>query len=88
MACSESSNKCLPHTSINNVNNGKKYIPGWNEYVKEYAEKAKFWHEIWIQCGRPNQGEVAIIRRKTRLKYHYAIRCHERKYKNTKQQNG
>ena len=74
MACSESSNKCLPHTSINNVNNGKKHIPGWNEYVKEYAEKAKFWHEIWIQCGRPNQGEVAIIRRKTRLKYHYAIR--------------
>ena len=32
------------------------------------------WHEIWVQKGRPRHGYIANIRRKTRLKYHYAIR--------------
>ena len=32
------------------------------------------WHEIWIQNGRPREGLIARIRRKTRLQYHYAIR--------------
>ena len=32
------------------------------------------WHEIWVQNGRPRDGFIARIRRKTRLQYHYAIR--------------
>ena len=32
------------------------------------------WHEIWMLKGRPRVGYLANIRRKTRLKYHYAIR--------------
>lgn len=74
MICSEASSKCLPYTSKDNGNNGKKFIPGWNEYVKEHAEKSKFWHEIWLQSGKPRQGAIANERRKSRLKYHYAIR--------------
>ena len=52
----------------------EKIIPGWNEHVKEHAEISKMWHEIWVQNGRPRVGYLANIRRKTRLKYHYAIR--------------
>ena len=39
--------KRLPHISANNNSDVNKVIPGWNEHVKEYAEKAKFWHYIW-----------------------------------------
>ena len=72
--CCDASKKCLPHTSLKNDNKRSKTIPGWNEYVKEHAEKAKIWHDVWIECGKPRQGDVANERRKTKLKYHYAIR--------------
>ena len=72
--CCDASNNCLPHTSLKNDNKRSKTIPGWNEYVKEHAEKAKIWHDVWIECGKPRQGDVANERRKTKLKYHYAIR--------------
>ena len=32
------------------------------------------WHDVWVQSGRPKQGDIANMKRKTRLKYHYAIR--------------
>ena len=69
--CNKASKACLPHTS---GNKGCKIVPGWNEYVKEHAENAKLWHEVWIQRGKPKQGDIANMKRKTRLKYHYAIR--------------
>ena len=31
-------------------------------------------HDIWANSGRPTHGYLANIRRKTRLKYHYALR--------------
>ena len=68
---SNASKRCLPHTSNKKQ---RKIIPGWNEHVKEHAERSKMWHEIWVQNGRPRVGYLANIRRKTRLKYHYAIR--------------
>ena len=68
---SNSSKSTLPHTSRKKV---RKVIPGWNEHVKEHSERAKLWHEIWVQMGRPREGYLANIRRKTRLRYHYAIR--------------
>ena len=69
--CKEASGKTLPHTSINK---DIKIIPGWNEYVKEHADRANMWHNIWVNSGRPSHGYLANIRRKTRLKYHYALR--------------
>ena len=74
----EASSKCLPHTS-KNVDNGNNIIPGWNEHVKEHKENAKFWHQLWLQKGRPrdddiNYGWIAAMKRSTRLKYHYAVR--------------
>ena len=43
-------------------------------YMKEHAENAKVWHDVWVQSGKPKQGDIANMKRKTRLKYHYAIR--------------
>ena len=69
--CCDASKTCLPHTS---QKTGKKVIPGWKEHVKEHSDIAKFWHETWVQKGRPKDCHVAKMRSKTRLKYHYAIR--------------
>ena len=49
-------------------------MPGSNEHVKEHADRAKFWHYIWKENGRKLQGFIADIRRKTRARYHIAIR--------------
>ena len=70
--CDDASNKYLPKTGDRQTN--KNSIPGWNEKVKPYLDKSLFWHEIWVQCGKPNQGEVARIRRMTRARYHLAIK--------------
>ena len=32
------------------------------------------WHNIWVQCGRPKNGPVADIMRRTRANYHYNVR--------------
>ena len=69
--CKEASEKTLPHTS---QNKDIKIIPGWNEHVKEHADRANIWHRTWINIGRPPHGYVANMRRKTRLKYHYTLR--------------
>ena len=69
--CISASEACLPYTSSYK---GRKIVPGWNEYVKEHAENAKLWHDVWIQSGKPRHGDIANMKRKTRLKYHYSIR--------------
>ena len=78
--CKEASDKSLPHTSANNNNDVNKVIPGWNEHVKEYAEKAMFWHYIWKEDGRKRSGVLADIRRRTRAQYHFAIRRVKKDY--------
>lgn len=62
---------CVPKSSHNAK---RKRIPGWNQFVKPLHEKAMFWHMIWNQNGRPQQGVVADIRRHTRSLYHKAVK--------------
>ena len=66
--------KNIYHTLPYKNDNSNKIIPGCKEHVIEHAERAKLWHHIWKEKGCPTQGDIAAIRRKTRLKYHYAIR--------------
>ncbi len=54
--------------------NGKKGIPGWNEYVRPYKDKSIFWHGIWKNAGCPASGQLADLRRFSRSKYHWAIK--------------
>ena len=69
--CSEG-DKVLPKTSTNTRKND--IVAGWNEYVKEHKAEAFKHHQIWLDKGRPPQGEYAFNRRSARAKYHYAIR--------------
>ena len=69
----EASNNSLPHTS-NNVKKRHKIIAGWSEHVKEHKKYAKECHDAWMLAGKPRQGDIAIKKRVSRLKFHYAIR--------------
>lgn len=51
-----------------------KSIPGWGEHVEPLRQKSMFWHSLWIDSGRPRSGVVADCMRRSRAKYHYAIR--------------
>ena len=72
---------CIPST---NKNNRQKSIPGWNEFVSEYKEKAMFWHKFWKDNGSPNRGVIFDIRRKTRWQYHRALKLVKRNKENIK----
>ena len=52
----------------------KKNIPGWNDQVKPLKENSSFWYSVWTSAGRPLQGELYNIMKKTRNSYHLAIR--------------
>lgn len=49
-------------------------VADWNDQVRECRERAIFWHNMWIDNGRPHHGVIADIRRRTRATYHYAVR--------------
>jgi len=55
-----------------------KSVPGWSEHVAPLREKSVFWHNLWVDCGRPRTGVVADTMRQSRAAYHYAI-CSIRK---------
>jgi len=50
------------------------YIPGWTEFIDPLRNNSLFWHRMWVNCGRPRNGFVAEVMRKTRAQYHVAIR--------------
>jgi len=41
-------------------------IPGWSEHVQPLHDKSLFWHNLWMDCGRPKTGAVADCMRRTR----------------------
>ena len=69
-ACIESGLRHIPHTSAHKA----KIVPGWNEHVESLKQQALFWHFLWKSNKRPREGIIAEIRRKTRARYHQAIR--------------
>ena len=71
-SCIVASDMCLPKTGAKK--RSSKVIPGWNEHVQARHDTSLFWHDIWVQCGRPHNGEVADIMRRTRSRYHYAVK--------------
>jgi len=56
----------------------KKALAGWNEEVEPVRNEAMFWHGIWLDKGKPHQGIIADIRRRTRAKYKHAVRALKR----------
>ena len=49
-------------------------IPDWCEFVAPLKNQSLFWHNIWIDCGKPHSGVVADIMHKTRSRCHAAVR--------------
>ena len=43
-------------------------------HVEESKKTSLFWPDLWRINGSPRQGTIADIMRRTRAKYHYAIR--------------
>ena len=49
---------------------GKSHLrAGWKEYVSPFQERSKFWHKIWIECQRPEQGLVYDLMKKAKADY-------------------
>ena len=59
-------------------------IPGWNDTVKPYKDRALFWHYMWKENEKPKTGVIADIRRKTRKEYHSAVKRAVNVSKNTR----
>jgi len=72
-ACLSAAESSIPHTS-NRQHAGLRRTPGWSERVEPHRDKSLFWHGLWVECGRPRSGVVADCMRRTRSRYHYAIR--------------
>ena len=73
--------KCCIETGVNTIPLRKKCngeIVGWNDTIKPEREHSLFWHWLWLECGKPNHGYVYDIMKRTRARYHYAIRCAKR----------
>ena len=64
----------IQNVTTNVNNNGKRGIPGWNDFVKPYKDKSIFWNELWVSAGKPTSGILFDLRRFARSKYHWAIK--------------
>ena len=71
------SSECIPTTcSKNNLNSGggRRKLPGWSKEVEHLKQEAIFWHRQWRAVGKPHQGDITVMRRITRARYHRAVR--------------
>ena len=49
-------------------------VPGWNDYVKPFSEENKFWYSVWVSAGKPSQGALFSLMKRSKLQYKHAIR--------------
>ena len=56
------------------VRSDSRCVPGWKEEVAPSREASLFWHSVWLSAGRPNTGQLWEIMKRTRNKYHHALR--------------
>ena len=52
---------------------GKTKVPIWTDNIEPLKRTALFWHAIWCENNRPEDGVVANIHRKTRSDNHKKI---------------
>ena len=70
----ETAKETLPVSGGASNFHNKPKIVGWNSEIKEFKEMARFWHAVWISCGKLVNTQVHKIMKKTRNVYHYQIR--------------
>ena len=69
-ACHRSVKDTIPRTKPRSKSG---CIPGWTEFVAPLRARSIFWHNLWLDCGKPHTGYVADIMRKTRARYHVGM---------------
>ena len=66
-------------SSVKNNHKTPPTIPGWDAEMDYAREESLYWHNIWIQCDRPNSGIIYDIMKKCRSVYHYMLRSLKKK---------
>ena len=65
--------ECLP--VVGGDDKGTSFVvPGWNDYVKPFSEENIFWYSVWVSAGKPSQGALFNLMKKSKLQYKHAIR--------------
>ena len=76
MVCSSIIDCCIG-VGVNTLplvkHNARKLL-GWNEHVKHEREQSLFRHWVWSEMGKPYNGVIYEIMKRTRHSYHYAVR--------------
>jgi len=60
--------KCHSNTSRDYV------VPGWNDYVQGAHQEARNYYLLWRNMGKPRQGPVCELMRRSRLNFKYSLR--------------
>ena len=60
-ACLEAASHTIPRSSRSNADHSSKVLPGWNEHVAPLRDKSILRHDIWVGCGRSNDGLCSSI---------------------------
>ena len=47
-------------SSVKNNHKTPPTIPGWDAEMDYAREESLYWHNIWIQCDRPNSGIIHV----------------------------
>ena len=53
-------------------------VPGWKEFCDSERKVAIYWHNAWKVEGRPKHGFLAEARRRSRLRFHKAVKLVKR----------
>ena len=51
-----------------------KLVPGWKTHVKQFRDKAHFWHQVWTSAGKPLNTELHRIMKRSRNIFHFQYR--------------
>ena len=76
-SCTKAANITIPSCKPKSV---ASEVPGWSDEVEPERNRSLFWHWIWLESDKPRSGFVYDIMKRTRHRYHYAIRsCKKQK---------
>ena len=48
--------------------------PGWSNYVSDLYNSSKYVHQLWVNAGKPRQGDIFNLYKSSRARCKYAIR--------------
>ena len=49
-------------------------VPGWNDDVQPFRDKAIFWHSVWVSAGKPMNCVLHNVMKRSRNVYHFQVK--------------